>query len=82
MIALEKQSYLYVNKDIFKFKANDYISWDKFVQEANQKTLQEMTRANGTLKGTVQDFLVDYSSIKKDDVLSIHQHLMAKNNTK
>ena len=41
-----------------------------------------MTRANGTLKGTVQDFLVDYSSIKKDDVLSIHQHLMAKKNTK
>ena len=41
-----------------------------------------MTRANGTFKGTVQDFLIDYSSIKKDDVLSIHQHLMAKNNTK
>ena len=35
-----------------------------------------------SLNGTVYDFSVDHSSIKKEDILNIHQYLMIKNNIK
>ena len=35
-----------------------------------------------SLNGTVCNFSVDHSSIKKEDILNIHQYLMIKNNVK
>ena len=34
------------------------------------------------LNGTVYDFLVDHSSVEKEDILNIHEYLMVKNNIK
>ena len=34
------------------------------------------------LDSTVCDFSVDHNSIKKEDILNIHQYLMIKNNAK
>ena len=31
---------------------------------------------------TVYDFSVDHNSIKKEDIINIHQYLMIKNNIK
>ena len=33
-----------------------------------------------SLNGTVYDFSVGHNSIKKEDILNIHQYLMIKNN--
>ena len=35
-----------------------------------------------SLNGTVHDFSVDHSSIKKEDILNIHQYSMTKDNIK
>ena len=35
-----------------------------------------------SLNGSMYDFLVDYSSIGKSDILNIHKYLMTKNNIK
>ena len=35
-----------------------------------------------SLNGIAFDFLVDHGSIKKEDILNIHQYLMIKNNVK
>ena len=35
-----------------------------------------------SLNGTVYKFSVDHSSIKKENILNIHQYLMIKNNIK
>ena len=35
-----------------------------------------------SLNDTEYDFLVDHSSIKKEDTLNIHQYLMVKNKIK
>ena len=34
------------------------------------------------LNGTVYDFLVDHSSVEKEDIHNIHEYLMVKNNIK
>ena len=43
-----------------------------------QKILQKMI----SLNGNVYNFPVDHSSIKKEDILNIHQYLMIENNIK
>ena len=49
----------------------------------HQKILQITNReSNISLSGTVYDFSVDHSSIKKEDKLNIHQYLMVKSNIK
>ena len=35
-----------------------------------------------SLNGNKYDFLVDYNSIDKSDILNIHKYLMTKNNIK
>ena len=35
-----------------------------------------------SMNGTVYDFSVDHSSIKKEDILNIHQYLMIKDDIK
>ena len=35
-----------------------------------------------SLNGTVYDFLFGHSSVEKEDILNIYEHLMIKNNIK
>ena len=35
-----------------------------------------------SLKGNVHDFLIDYNSTDKSDILNIHKYLVVKNNIK
>ena len=69
---------MYVNKtEICKFKAKDNISCYNFcLGSAKDFTKDEQNEINGA----VYDFSVDHSSIEKEDILSIHQYLMLKNN--
>ena len=34
------------------------------------------------VNGTMYDFLVDHSSVEKEDILNIHEYLIVKNNIK
>ena len=77
-------SYLFVNgKEVAKFKAKDSEI------KANQLALGTIsTSANlssgdiedSKLYGNVYDFSVDYSAIKNDEIVDIHNYLMKKNN--
>ena len=74
-------SYLHVNKtEICKFKANDNISWYNFCLGSVLKDFKKDVQSEISLIDTVYDFSVDHSSIKKEDVLNIHQYLMVKIN--
>ena len=46
-----------------------------------QKILQKVNRVI-SLNGTAPDFPVDHSSIKKEEILNIHQNSMIKISTK
>ena len=46
--------------------------------EAYQKIWQKISKVNGT----EYEFWVEHSSIKKEDVLNIHQYLTIKNDIK
>ena len=76
------KSYLYVNKtEIFKFKVKDNISWYNFYLEniSNFFTKDEQTKIS--LNGTVYDVSVDHSSVKKEDIINIHQYLIDEKNS-
>ena len=74
---------LYVNKtQIRKLKAKDNISWYNFCFGSAKKDFTKDEQSKISLNGPVYDFSVDYSSIKKEGILNIHQYLMIKNNTK
>ena len=76
-------SYLFVNgKEIFKFKA-DNKNVNNF---PTQFCLGSISNGFGAFKfrevflnGNVYDFLVDYNSIDKSNILNIHKYLMIKN---
>ena len=76
-------SYLFVNgKEIFKFKANS-----KNVNFPSQFCLGSISNGFSaaefrevSLNGNLYEFLVDYNSIDKSDILKIHKYLMNKNN--
>ena len=78
-------SYLFVNgKEIIKYKANN-----KNINFPTQFCIGGISdgfSANDSkevsLNENVYDFLVDYNSIGKSDILSIHKYLMTKNNIK
>ena len=77
-------SYLFVNgKEITKFKAKDSEI------KANQLALGSISTStnlsnsdieDSKLYGNVYDFSVDYSAIKNDGILDIHNYLMKRNN--
>ena len=74
------ESYLYVNKtEICKFKAKDNISWCNFCLGNVSRDFTKDEQREISLNGTVYDFSFDHSSIKKEDILNIHQYLMIKN---
>ena len=69
------KSYLYLNQtEICKFKAMHYISWYNFCLESISKDFIQDEHSEISLNGTVYDFSIDYSSIKKEDILNIHQY--------
>ena len=69
-------------KQIFKFKAKDNISWYNFCLGSKSKDFTKNEQSEISLNGTVYDFSVSHSSIKKEDILNIHQYLMIKYNIK
>ena len=75
------EGYLYVNKtEIYKFKVKDNISWYNFCLGSISKDFTKDEQGQIYLNDTTYDFSVDHSSIKKEDILNIHQYLIIKNN--
>ena len=69
------ESYLYLNKiEICKFKAMHNISWYNFGLESISKDFTQDEYSEISLNGAVYDFSNDYSPIKKEDILNIHQY--------
>ena len=76
-------SYLYVNKtEIYKFIAKYKISRYNFCLVSVSQDFTKDEQDEISLNGTMLYFSVDHSSIKKEDVLNIHQYLMIKINIK
>ena len=74
---------MYVNKtEIYKFKAKDNIGWHNFCLGSISKDFTKDEQCKISLNGTLYDFSVDHSSIKKENILNIHQYIMIKNNVK
>ena len=77
------ESCLYVNKtEIFKFKAKDNIRWYNLCLGSISKDFTKDEQSEISVNGTVYDFSVDHGSIKKEDILNIHQYPMIKSNIK
>ena len=71
---------MYIKKtNIWKFKANNSISWYDFCLGGKLKGFTKDEQSETSFNGTIYDFSVDHSSIKKGDILNIHQYLMVKN---
>ena len=78
-----EESYLYVYKTgICKFKASDSISWYNFCLGSISKDFTKNELSEISFNGTVYDFPVEDNSIKKEDIVNIHQRLKIKNNVK
>ena len=76
-------SFFHVYKtEICKFKARDNISWCNFCLESVSQDFTKEEQSEISLNGAVYDFPVDHSSIKKEEIINIHQYLMNENDTK
>ena len=74
---------MYVYKlKIFKFNAKHNITGYNFCLGSMSTDLTKDEQSEIYLNGTVYNFSVDHISIKKEDILNIHQCLMIKNNIK
>ena len=74
---------MYVYKlKIFKFNAKYNITGYNFCLGSMSTDLTKDEQSEIYLNGTVYNFSVDHISIKKEDILNIHQCLMIKNNIK
>ena len=76
---------MFVNgEEVFNFKAdNKNVNFPTqfwLGSISNGFSASESTEAS--LNSNVYDFSVDYNSIDKSDILSIHKYLMTKNNIK
>ena len=79
----DDESYLYVNKtEIYKFKAKYNISRYNFCLASVSQDFTKDEQDETSLNDTILYFSIDHSSIKKEDILNIHQYLMIKNNIK
>ena len=66
------ESCFYVNKtEIYKFKAKYNISWYNFCLGSISKDFTKDEQSEIYLSNTVYDFSVDYSSVKKENILNI-----------
>ena len=61
---------------------NNNISWYNVCLASMSKDFTKDAQIKMSLNGTVSNFSVDHSSIKKEDILSIHQYLTIKSNIK
>ena len=68
--------------EICKLEAKYNIIWHNFGLESVSKDFTKDELSQISLNGTVSDFPVDHSSIKKKEILNIHQNSMIKNSTK
>ena len=78
-------SYLFVNgKEIFKFRAdNKNVNFPtQFCLEGISNGFSASESREVSINGNVYDFLIDYNSIVRSDILNIHKYLMVKNNIK
>ena len=76
-------SYLFVNgKEIFKFKSdNKNVNFPmQFCLGSISNGFSALQSREVSLNVNVYNFSVDYNSIDKPDILSIHKYLMIKNN--
>ena len=76
---------MFVNrKEIFKFTAdNKNVNFrTRFCLGCISDRFSNTESREVSLNGNVYDFLVDYNSIEKSDILNIHKYLMARNNIK
>ena len=72
---------MYISKtETYKFKAKDNISWYNFCLRTVSQDLRK--DAQIFIEWYCVQFSVDYSSIKKEDILNNRQYLMIENNTK
>ena len=55
------------------------IIWNNFCLAGISKDFPKDEQGISSLKGAVYNSWVDYSSIKTEDILNIHQYLMIKN---
>ena len=70
------ESYLHVNKtEIYKVKVKDIMSWYNFCLGSVSKGFTKDEKSKISLHGTVYDFSVDHSSIKKEDILNIFTNI-------
>ena len=76
----DDDSYLFVNgKGVTKFKAKEFEI--KVLALGSISTIANLSNSefeDSKLSGNVYDFSVDYSAIKNDGVLDIHNYLMKK----
>ena len=75
------ESYSYVNR-ICKIKANNNISWYNLHFLSVSIDFKKDEQSKISLNGTVYDFSVGHSSMKKEGILNIHQYFKIKNNIK
>ena len=69
-----------VNKtEIGKFKMIDNINRYNFCLGSVSKDFTKVELSETCLNGVVNDFSVDHSSIKQEDILNIHEYLMVNN---
>ena len=80
---IDDESYLYVNKtEICKCKVNNNRSWYNFSIGSVSKIFTKDQQSEVFIKRyCICNGSVDHSSIKKEDILNIHQYFMAINNT-
>ena len=77
------ESYLYVNKTaIYKFEAKDNVSWYNFCLGSASNDFTKDDQSEIYLNGTVYDFSLDHSSIKKENTPNTDQYVMIENNIK
>ena len=58
------------------------MSWNNFCLGCISKDFTTDEHSEISLNTTVYDFSVNHSSIKKEDILNLHQYLMIRNNIK
>ena len=74
---------MYIHKtEICKFKRNSNTSWYNFCFESVSKDFIKNEQNALSLNNAVYDFSVDHSSVKKVDIINIHECFMVKNNIK
>ena len=75
--------YLHVNKtEICKFETHYKILFYRFCLWSVSKDFTKDEQSEISLNCTVDDFLVDHSSMEKEDILNNHKCLMIEYNIK